>query len=238
VTDDIYFSIIRNTAPGRLLDVAEQHQITAGGGRGVHDLMRVSLGDVFTIPVDERRVGYAQAVSGNRLSFFFAVFTRVDPIGARPDIDALVAAVPTFLVETTINKINEGSWVKVGRGPVAADMPFPAFLIPRQGEVFVGDHFGTRVRLATPSERDQLSNRFSVSPVRLEKALRAELGLDPWQEDFDRLRPGPGPDRGHGSRDHRPIGRPGSLRGGHHDVVAATGRGSYLPVGSRLRFAS
>ena len=142
--------------------------------------MRVSVGDVFTIPVDADRVGYVQAVSGARLSFFFAVFRQVDHVNARPDIESLVAASPLFLVETTIVKINDGSWTKIGHAPVAPDMPFPAFLIPRQGEVYVSDHHGTKVRLATQAERDRLDNRFSVSPVRLESALRAELGLAPW----------------------------------------------------------
>lgn len=47
---------------------------------------------------------------------------------------------------------------------------------------------GARRRAATPIEADALPNRKVVAPVRLEKALRALLGLEPWLDAFDELR--------------------------------------------------
>jgi hypothetical protein len=51
----------------------------------------------------------------------------------------------------------------------------------------MGPKFAWRPR---PSENGW-TTKFSVSPVRLESALRAELGLAPWRAEFDRIRPDP-----------------------------------------------
>jgi hypothetical protein len=51
--------------------------------------------------------------------------------------------------------------------------------------VDVVDFSGTRRRPATPAEEMALPNRKLVAPVRLERALRAKLGLEPWLDVFD-----------------------------------------------------
>jgi len=51
------------------------------------------------------------------------------------------------------------------------------------------DYSGTRGRLATDAEADFLDYRTIVAPVILERALRASLGLEPWHQEFDELKP-------------------------------------------------
>jgi hypothetical protein len=52
----------------------------------------------------------------------------------------------------------------------------------------VVDFSGERRRAATAAEAASLPIRKIVAPVRLERALRAALGMEPWLEPFDELR--------------------------------------------------
>jgi hypothetical protein len=54
--------------------------------------------------------------------------------------------------------------------------------------MLVVDHEGVRRRRATEREVESLPFRTVVAPVRLEKALRAWRGLEPWLDAFDELR--------------------------------------------------
>ena len=65
------------------------------------------------------------------------------------------------------------------------------------------DYSGRRRRPAQAVEAELLPNRKVVAPVRLEKALRAKHGLEPWTEDYSDLAPSNIPQvwravRGHG----------------------------------------
>jgi len=51
------------------------------------------------------------------------------------------------------------------------------------------DYSGTRRRRATKAEATSLPYRRIVAPVRLERALKASLGLEQWLEAYEELRP-------------------------------------------------
>lgn len=150
------------------------------------------VGDVFTIPVGDGRAGIGQAVAlyGND-AYFLAVFDVVSD-GSNPSLDTDVVADATvrFLALTLDAKIHAGHWRIIGRAPVRAGLPMPAY----KEAVGTADHFdvvdysGTKRRRATDAEVGLLPNRKIVAPVRLERALRASLGLEPWLEAFDDLR--------------------------------------------------
>lgn len=78
----------------------------------------------------------------------------------------------------------------MAQSPVDPAIPLPAYkeAVGSAMHVEVVDFSGARRRPATLSAAASLPNRKVVAPVRLERALRAGLGLEPWLEPFDELR--------------------------------------------------
>lgn len=154
---------------------------------------RPKVGDVFVVPVDDGRAAVGQIVGGfGRNAYYFAIFDSVMPIDIATSRAAETATAPVLFLALSMDaKLHAGHWLIVGQAPVSAHIPLPAFKesvgSPTQFEVV--DYSGTRRRPATRTEADALPNRKVVAPVRLEKALRASLGMEPWLETFDELRP-------------------------------------------------
>jgi len=154
---------------------------------------RPQVGDVFTIACDERHVGVGQVVAkyGND-AYFFAVFEKV--LNAKEVQECLYEALESdirFLALSLDAKIYVGDWPIIGSADVRADLPLPAYqeAVESGDHVDVVDYSGTRRRRASRHEVKQLDTRKIVAPVRLERALRADLGLEPWVAAFDALRP-------------------------------------------------
>jgi hypothetical protein len=155
---------------------------------------RPRVGDVFTIPVGDSRAGIGQVVATyGKDAYFLAVFERVV---AEDDISSVITDVLSdtavqFLALSLDAKFHIGHWPIVGHAPVRTNVPLPAYkeAVTTADHIDVVDYSGTRRRRATKEEAALLPNRKVVAPVRLERALRASLGLEPWLEAFDDLRP-------------------------------------------------
>lgn len=156
--------------------------------------LRLAVGDVFVMPVGDGRAGVGQIVGTyGKDAYYFAIFDVVLPIDEVEDrVGEALAAPMLFLALSMDAKLHVGHWTVLTRTAVAADVPFPAYKemvgVPSQFEVV--DYSGTQRRPATPIEAQTLPNRKVVAPVRLEKAFRAWLGLEPWLDVFDELRAG------------------------------------------------
>jgi len=155
-------------------------------------ISRLAVGDVFIVPVGDGRVGVGQIVGTyGKDAYYFAIFDTVLPLDEAGDRLSEALACPVLFLALSMDaKLHVGHWTVVGRAPVAADMPLPAYkeAVGVPSHVEVVDYSGTRRRPATPIEAEALPNRKVVAPVRLEKALRASLGLEPWLDIFEDLR--------------------------------------------------
>lgn len=154
-------------------------------------------GEVFVLPIDEGRVGVGQVVAlyGDR-AYFFAVFDAILSEGFAPSDVVEATARPLLLLALSMDaKLFVGDWRIVADAPVAPDIPLPAYkeLVGAPARFEIVDYTGARRREATPSEVQSFPNRKVVAPVRLEKALRAHFGLEPWTEQFEELRPNNSP---------------------------------------------
>ncbi len=154
----------------------------------------LDLGDVFTIPLDDERVGYGQIVdrwgkSGGH--FYFAVFDGVHPADAEPDLDAVLAEPLALLGLSMDALLLHGHWRVVGHREVdTAAVPWPAYKEGVSPRVFdVVDYTGQRRRRATPEEAEALPFRAVVAPIVIEDALKALHGLKNWNPAYDKLRP-------------------------------------------------
>ena len=156
----------------------------------------LNAGDVFSIPIDDSRVGVGQVVAaytevGMRDAYYLAIFDSIAPDPASIDVVQALQARVIFLALSFDAKLHAGHWSLVGNRPVAEDMPLPAWreVFTTEGRVDVVDYSGRRRRLAQDSEAELLQDITFVAPARLEKALRAKLGLEPWQERYTELAP-------------------------------------------------
>lgn len=151
---------------------------------------RLVVGDVFTVPIDAQRSGVGQVVGTyENDAYYFAIYDAVvtdetplpDPANCRI----------LFLALSMDAKIFVGDWKVVGRQPVPADIPLPAFKVAvgPDAKYYVENFDGTARRPASGDEVDYLPNRKVVAPVRLEKALQAKHGIRPWLEAYTDLAP-------------------------------------------------
>jgi hypothetical protein len=93
-------------------------------------------------------------------------------------IECLAAPVP-FLALSMDAKLHAGHWTVVAQGPVNPAIPLPAYK--------EAVDLATHVEVVDFSEAASLPHRKVVAPARLERALRATLGLEPWLKPFDEL---------------------------------------------------
>jgi Immunity protein 26 len=151
------------------------------------------VGDVFTVPLDDSRVGLGQVVARyvHRGHFYLALFEPGFPVGELPSASEVTALPIAFLALSMDAKVHAGHWVVVGNAPLPERLPLPAFkeAVGSPQRVDVVDYSGKRRRPARGSEAEWLPNRTIVAPVRLEKALKARHGLEPWSDAYAALEP-------------------------------------------------
>ncbi|MDR5699479.1 Imm26 family immunity protein [Agromyces aerolatus] len=153
---------------------------------------KASIGDVFVVPVGDGRAGVGQVVARYGGAYYFAIFEVVLPLeDARQNAREALERPVLFLALSMDAKLYAGHWTVVDHATVAEGLPLPAYKVSvgTPDNVMVVDFSGSRSRPASEAEAEVLPYRDTVAPVRLEKALRAWLGLDPWLEAFDELKP-------------------------------------------------
>lgn len=154
--------------------------------------LQLRLGDVFSIPIDENRVGIGQVVARyGESSYYFAVFDWAGPADDEGRVDVALSSRLLFLALSFDAKLYVGHWKVLTNRPVADSIPLPAYKVAmgRPTDMVVEDYSGLKTRPATEVEADLLPYRKTVAPVRLEKALRAKHGLGPWVEAYTDLAP-------------------------------------------------
>ncbi|HEV2251351.1 MAG TPA: Imm26 family immunity protein [Candidatus Limnocylindria bacterium] len=154
--------------------------------------LKLNVGDVFTVPIDDSRIGIGQIVGAyGKDAYYFAIFDATASPREQLDLGKAIDQRVLFLALSLDAKLAAGHWTVVGSQPVRDDMPLPAFkeVVGSPDRVDVVDFSGERRRPAGASEADLLPNRKVVAPVRLEKALRAKHGLEPWIEAYGDLAP-------------------------------------------------
>lgn len=149
------------------------------------------LGDVFVVPTGDGRAGVGQVVGRyGKDAYFLAIFETVLPQAEAAGRATEALSGPVRLLALSLDaKVHAGHWPVVGRAPVSQSVPLPAYKEAVGGpmQYDVVDHSGLRRRPATVAEVEKLPNRKVVAPVRLERALRGLLGLEPWLSAFDEL---------------------------------------------------
>lgn len=153
---------------------------------------RLHGGDVFSVPLGDGRCGVGQVVGRyGKDAYFFAMFDVASRCTDPLDIDAAMRSRVLFLALSFDAKLAVGHWTVVDNRPVSCGNLLPAYkeAVGTAHEIDVVDYSGERRRKATSAEAEILPNRKIVAPVRLEKALKAKFGLEPWDEIYSDLAP-------------------------------------------------
>lgn len=90
--------------------------------------LKFKTGDVFTVPIDDSRVGVGQIVGTyGKDAFYFAIFDTATPDPSSLDLAQATQARVVFIALSLDAKLAAGHWSVVGNQPVQAGMPLPAF---------------------------------------------------------------------------------------------------------------
>ncbi|MCQ1957543.1 immunity 26/phosphotriesterase HocA family protein [Arthrobacter sp. zg-Y826] len=150
-------------------------------------------GDIFTIPLDADRVAVGQVVSSLHSAYYIVVFDFVVPASEIPLRTPEALRAKPFLAGLTFAAlIRHGHWHVVDRRPVDSKKFLPAYKTGagHLGNCMIEDFKGKVWRPATPLEEEIIPFRELTSPIRFEKAMKAHIGLDPWDESYERIRVG------------------------------------------------
>lgn len=158
---------------------------------------KLEVGDVFIVPTGDGRAGVGQVVAKfGKSAYFFTIFDGIIPLEEAGDRAREIASSPVRFIALSMDaKIHAGHWTIVAQAPVDPLVPLPAYKeavgVPPRYEIV--DYSGKRRRPATTAEAAAVPNRkVVVAPVRLERALKATLGIEPWLDAFDELVVGSG----------------------------------------------
>lgn len=145
--------------------------------------IRPAVGDVFAIPIDATRSIYGQVVAKSDDHILVVVFDT-EQVQEADDADILLIA------NTFDDCLVDGEWPIAGHRPVRPDVPWPAYKM-NNGPMgtFVEDHFGRRLREATPQEARTLKARVQSSPQDVTGAALAAFGVGNWLDRYDRYIP-------------------------------------------------
>jgi len=152
---------------------------------------RLRVGDIVAIPLEGDQVAISQVVgSYKKETYYFAVFDQPCRMNDFACVEARLHDEISLLALSMDAKISAGHWPVLAHREVdIGRIPFPAYLegVSPPGSFEVVDYSGERRRPA-PSDVHDLVPRKVVAPVRIEKAVRALHGLEPWSDAYDDLR--------------------------------------------------
>jgi hypothetical protein len=148
--------------------------------------IRVKVGDVFLIPIDETTWVIGQLVRKLQSELYVAIFAdRYSSTDVEPR--SILDKKPLFLVLTLDALLYHGMWPIIGNVQENRNsIPEPAFKVGIWGS---GPHIISRdekiSRLATPAELGVLRPRTVDSPKNIEIMVRNYFGMNEDQFDFD-----------------------------------------------------
>jgi hypothetical protein len=156
---------------------------------------RFRVGEVFSVPVDERWLGYGQIVHAWGTSgghFYFALFDVTFRRDETVELDEILRKPLAILALSMDALLWHGIWQVVGHQGVDRErFPFPAYKegVWPPGTFDVVDYTGRRRRRASEVEVDRLSYRSVLTPIVLQDAFQALHHVGEWRDDYDELRP-------------------------------------------------
>ncbi|MCC3271715.1 immunity 26/phosphotriesterase HocA family protein [Arthrobacter zhangbolii] len=150
-------------------------------------------GDVFKVPLGDGRAAVGQVISTYFSAHYVVIF---DFVAQEDDIELNVTSAlqsrPAFGGLTFDALFRPGRWQVLGNSVVDGRKFLPAYKTGASeiGNCVIEDFKGTRRRPATEVEEAIVPFRTTISPIILERAMKAHVGMEPWLDAFDEVRLG------------------------------------------------
>ena len=154
--------------------------------------MKLTEGDVFNIPIDDKHVGFGQIIyqkNKNSGVFMIIVFKGKFKKDASLNFEEVKGSGILYMGYTMDAKLYHKHWDLMGNYPFDIDsltLPFYRLGTPPD-DIYILDYTGKKLRECTLEEFDKLHYKSSVAPIRYEKALKAYHKLLDWDIDYDKL---------------------------------------------------
>jgi Immunity protein 26 len=151
--------------------------------------MKLRVGDVFTIPIDNIRVGFGQLISmPNKDSLIIAVFDFSCLKENEYFMDKICESEIIFLGYTLDAKLYHKHWVIIGNYTNNINNIYlPYFKIGSPPNIHITNYKGESIRRAENSEFDSFNYLSIVAPIRYENALKAHNNLMEWDDVYNDL---------------------------------------------------
>lgn len=152
--------------------------------------MKLNIGDIFTIPIDEARVGIGQIINKpNKDSLIIVVYDVILNKDLLPPLNELCKNNILLLGHTLDAKLYHKHWVIVGnynRNISTIYLPYYKLGTPPK-DIYIVNYIGDSFRRATISEFNALNYQSIVSPIRYENAVKAHFNLLDWDNTYNDL---------------------------------------------------
>jgi hypothetical protein len=152
--------------------------------------MKLKVGDIFTIPIDENRNGIGQILSiPNKDSFIIIIFDLIREKGLLLENLDLNSCNIVFLGYTLDAKLYHKHWLIIGNSNEnisSVYLPYYKLGTPPD-DIFITNYKGERIRKALLNEFEKLNYQSVVAPVRYETALKAHFNLAEWEDRYNDL---------------------------------------------------
>lgn len=135
--------------------------------------MRIKIGDVFAIPLGNGEFAFGQIVANGSSKCYVIYDYKSNDF---PDLSLLIRQKIIFLTYTEDLYIRNGNWKVLGNINPPSNIIFPEYRVETLNGTVVIDHTGKKLRFATDKEKTILSTHKSVSPMILEKSVKARFG--------------------------------------------------------------
>ncbi len=146
------------------------------------------VGNVFTVPVNEKQIGYGHVIARFEPVYYMVAYDRVSSINQSSHVREITNSPILFLGNFFDNLISMGHWKVIGNEPPELSrIPFPTYKVQIGNQYFIETWDGAKRRLATPEEILLMDFRDSSGPICLEKALQAYFDNGPWDTFFNRM---------------------------------------------------
>lgn len=149
--------------------------------------INASKGDVFLIPLDESRVGLGQVVDMLPSELYLVAFAGSWPTCSPPVASDVIGQEPRFATLSFDAKLWNGDWRIIGN--TIENLPsirLPLFKVRCNGCLLIEKHDGSKSRLASTNEAEFLRYRSTVTPIRLENAVKADHGIGDWNPAYNK----------------------------------------------------
>ncbi|MFI8685751.1 Imm26 family immunity protein [Rossellomorea sp. NPDC077527] len=147
--------------------------------------VKVKVGDIFSIKIDENRFCYGQVHSKGEFCDFIIIFDLIS--NEHPPVKTLPNKPVIFLVSTVLTRIEDGLWEVLGNQSIP-EIYFPKYKEETDEGYQLIDYLGSVIdEHPRKTELDALKELNSWSPISIENALRAKFIELEWDSYYDDL---------------------------------------------------